>query len=127
VSTVPPIFVVVDDLLVFDSIEAAESYLEPVDVTEGERAYDSQGRLFRVRVEGSIKRGWFSVDQSRATVKLDPTETQPGHAEQLRVALGRWLGQLESSGPRQCPPRRPRAPLAEIFGKIHGAPPQNEQ
>lgn len=48
----PPVFVWSDDLLVFESAEAAGRYLEPVDVREAsDEAFDARGRVLRVSVE----------------------------------------------------------------------------
>jgi hypothetical protein len=91
----PPIFVHTDDLLVFPSVEAAESYLEPVDVEPTDRGYDSEGRLLRVGVRGEVRRGAIGVDQSSARVELCLAEDTPGHVDELRAALVTWLEQVE--------------------------------
>jgi hypothetical protein len=91
----PPIFVRADDLHIFDSVEEAESWMEPVDVEPGEVAYDAEGRLFHVVVRGVVKESGFSIDQSGARVELVRVEAQPGHAEDLRRVLVEWLGRVE--------------------------------
>jgi hypothetical protein len=91
----PPIFVRSDDFLVFPSVEAAESFLEPVDVEPTDRGYDSEGRLIRVGVRGEVRRGGIGIDQSGARVELSLAEDAPGHADELRAALVTWLEQVE--------------------------------
>jgi hypothetical protein len=95
VPITPPIFVHGDDLLTFESVEEAESYLEPVDVHPDEQGYDSEGRLLEVVVRGEVRRGWISIDQSHARVELVPAEEVPSHAEELRAVLGDWLARVE--------------------------------
>lgn len=91
----PPIFVRSDGLLVFPSVEAAESFLEPADVEPTDRGYDSEGRLLRVGVRGQVRRGGIGLDQSGARVELRLAEETPGHADELRAALATWLEQVE--------------------------------
>jgi hypothetical protein len=91
----PPIFVYADDLYIFDSVEEAESYLEPVDVEPGEVAYDAEGRLLQVVVRGKVRRSGLGIDQRGAHVELVPVEDEPRHAEELRQALVAWVRRAE--------------------------------
>jgi hypothetical protein len=91
----PPIFICADDLYAFRSVEAAESYLEPVDVDPGERGFDSEGRLLNVLVRGEVKQGWLGIDQRQARVEIVLAEPNPTHAEELRARLGAWLGLVD--------------------------------
>lgn len=91
VPITPPIFVVSSDVEVFSSKEDAESYLEPVGVPPDERGYDAEGRLLRVLVRGEVRRGRWSIDQSRARVELVLAEEEPTHRDELRTHLAEWL------------------------------------
>jgi hypothetical protein len=92
----PPVFVCSDDVYVFTSKEDAESFLEPEDVEPDEHGYDAEGRLLRVVVRGEVRRGRWSVDQSRARVELVPAEEAASHAEELRTVLVDWLRRADS-------------------------------
>jgi hypothetical protein len=76
----PPFFLVYDgDVLVFDSMESAENYAEPVDVANSEfLAYDAEGRL--------IKFAW-----TERCVHFSQVEAEPNHAQQLEFALRNFL------------------------------------
>ncbi len=91
----PPIFLHADDLYIFDSVQEAESCLEPADVEPGEVAYDVEGRLLRVVVRDEVHRSGCSIDQSRARVEWVLVEDQPTRAEELRRVLVEWLGRVE--------------------------------
>lgn len=88
-----------DDLLIFETLAHAESWIEPVDVSPDDRAWDAEGRALSVRVRGEIKRGWIAIDQHKARVEIVATEDDPTHAEELRTELVAWLGQVEGSTP----------------------------
>ena len=75
------------DLSIFEAVEDAENYVEPIDVTSGDLvAYDSEGRLLRGRV---VKKGFL-----RRGVKLEPAETEPLHAAVLRERVIGFLAKL---------------------------------
>jgi hypothetical protein len=64
------------DVLIFDSVEKAERYIEPIDVLNGEYvAYDSEGRLLHPIIESPFK------------VVLMPAEGEAGHAQELHEVL----------------------------------------
>jgi hypothetical protein len=74
------------DVLVFESVEKAESFLEPIDVINDDViAYDGEGRLLTFSIETGI---WFD------RVVLHSAEKEPNHAPELRHALVRFLSQL---------------------------------
>lgn len=77
----PPI--IVDEqgtAIVFESIEGAERYLEPIDVRNNEYvAYDSEGRLLR-----------FLPTSPRITIEA--AELDPRHSTEVRELLIRLLG-----------------------------------
>jgi hypothetical protein len=92
----PPIFIVSDDLYILPSVGLAESWLEPIDVEPGQRGYDAEGRLLHVVVRGGVR------------VEIVPAEESPGHAEELRAALSKWLAEVEAA------PHHLTAPLSEL-------------
>ena len=83
----PPIFVVdAGDVLIFDSVEKAERYLEPIDFKHGGcPIYDSEGRL----IKGEVTTHWF-IER----VKLKAVDTEPQHQAALREALIDFLKQV---------------------------------
>ena len=71
------------DLLVFDSKEAAEGYLEAIDVANGEYVgYDSEGRLLRL------------VPAWPHSTTIMEGEPEPNHKEELRSTLMKFFSQL---------------------------------
>jgi hypothetical protein len=75
------------DILMFESVEAAELSLEAIDVENDEYvAYDSEGRLLKLGVE-RIKRGSgiFAVWLDKVVISC--IETEPNHADDLRRIL----------------------------------------
>lgn len=76
----PPI--IVDEtgpIYVFQSVEAAERYLEPIDVAKNRYvAFDSQGRLLRLQA-------------TSPRVTIEAAEEYPNHAETLRQLLVKFL------------------------------------
>jgi hypothetical protein len=65
----PPIFVwEPNDLMAFDSVEAAERFVEPFDADEGE-VYDSDGRRLRFEVLGGDV--FLVADEERASHQGD--------------------------------------------------------
>jgi hypothetical protein len=105
------------DISIFEAVEDAESYVEPIDVTSGDLvAYDSEGRLLRGQV---VKRGFL-----RRGVRLEPAEIEPFHAATLREVLigflvklgeprdlleGKSLDGLIASGLRRLDPAKRKA------------------
>jgi hypothetical protein len=91
--------VIVDDhgdVDFFASVEDAELYLEPWAVEEGFTAYDSEGRLLEIRVEGRESPDLFGLIRSKVDhVRIEAVEDEPHHAPQLRATL---LTFLERSG-----------------------------
>src|SRR5918999_6355952 len=91
--------VIVDDhgdVDFFASVEDAELYLEPWAVEEGFTAYDSEGRLLELRVEGRESPVLFGLWKTVVDdVVIEAVEDQPNHAPQLRATL---LTFLESTG-----------------------------
>ena len=114
------------DVLVFDTVALAASYMEPVDVRNGEWvAFDSEGRLLTVEVEPK--------GRHERTV-LKPGEGIPDHASILRNTLVRYLlrTRLAAPGMEQMSlrqlidlmplkrERQKRTDLREIFGTKTG-------
>lgn len=77
----PPIIIYDNgDLLIFESIEKAESYLEPIDI-DIYTAYDCEGHLL------------FLIEQGeRVTIRL--AETEPNHVNELRHVLIDFLSRI---------------------------------
>jgi hypothetical protein len=64
------------DVLIFETVEKAERYIEPIDIDNNEYiAYDSEGRLLRLIV------------RSRNRVHIEATEAEPNHADEVRKIL----------------------------------------
>jgi hypothetical protein len=79
------------DVLVFETVALAESYMEPVDVRNGDYVvFDSEGRLLAVAVE---RKG-----RHDRTV-LRPGEAIPAHASVLRETLLRFLAKTRLAAP----------------------------
>ena len=90
--------VIVDDhgdVDFFASVEDAELYLEPWAVEEGFTAYDSEGRLLELRVEGRESPVLFGLIRSKIDhVVLEAVEDEPNHAPQLRATLLTFLNRI---------------------------------
>ena len=84
----PPIIVDESgDTDVFDSIEAAAIYLEPIDVEDNIFvAFDSTGRLLRLL-------------PTTPQITIEAAEEVPNHAERLRELLIKFLNDCRSSEP----------------------------
>jgi hypothetical protein len=68
------------DVSVFESVEDAEHYIEPIDVANNEYVgYDSEGRLLQLTV----------TDANRVNIRS--AESVPRHAAELRKALTWFL------------------------------------
>ena len=87
--------VIVDDngdLDFFASIEDAELYLEPWAVEEEFTAYDSEGRLLKLKVERRESPILFGLWKTSVDdVVIEAVEDQPNHAPQLRATLLTFL------------------------------------
>lgn len=84
----PPVFVFWDELLTFDSVEAAELFLEPWCCEERLTAYDREGQLLQI-APGNPRRGG---------VRITGTEALPRKAE-LIERLRSWLLWVAESEP----------------------------
>jgi hypothetical protein len=79
------------DVLVFDTVAAAESYMEPVDVRNDEYiVFDSEGRFLTPSVE-SARRGERTL--------LKDAEPTPAHASEARKTLLQVLMRSSRSAP----------------------------
>jgi hypothetical protein len=67
------------DLSFFATKEAAESYMEAIDVSNGVYVgYDSEGRILNIRPKGQNS-------------EIEVAEESPSHTEELCTLLSRWL------------------------------------
>jgi hypothetical protein len=74
------------DVLVFDSIEYAEHYIEPIDVINNEYVgYDSEGRLLELLVTDGTH------------VSMRAAECAPNHSDDLRKMLIHFLESMGES------------------------------
>lgn len=72
------------DLLIFNTIESAQGYLEPIDVRSNEYVvYDSEGRLLRAL-----------ASSDSGPVTIEDAEKVPTHQTALRGALISFLSQV---------------------------------
>lgn len=87
----PPI--IVDDngdMVIFESLDEAQKYIEPTDVDSGDcLAFDSEGRLLRAEV---VTRALIL-----RRVRLQPAEQEPTHAGLLRSRLVEFFERLGHS------------------------------
>jgi hypothetical protein len=75
----PPIFYNdTGDVSVHESVEHLSGWLEAPDLDADEKAWDSAGRLLRIKAVGNF-------------VSIEPAEEIPTHAEELRQLLVEWL------------------------------------
>ena len=99
---IPPIVTVDgEDVWVSQTARAAELAVEPEDVLNGiYTAYDSTGRLLRLRAEPEpsrcietkgIRHLLRGICGPRLEVRLEEAEAQPQHASELAAALSRFL------------------------------------
>ena len=90
--------VIVDDngdVDFFASVEDAELYLEPWAAEVGFTAYDSEGRLLDIRVEGRDSPSFFGLIRSKVDhVLIEAVEDEPNHAPQLRATLLTFLNRI---------------------------------
>jgi len=94
----PPVIVDTgSELLLFRSVEAAERYLEPIDVENGEypAAYDSQGQLLELGIVRSPTSHLFGLVQGTSEhVRIRPVAGPREHAQELAARLRAYLGTL---------------------------------
>ena len=88
---VPPIFLVSDDVRSFDSIELMVRCVEPWDVTEDVRAFDSTGRRLRIRGTG-VRRTRWTVGGGETWVDFDASG-EPA-ADELADVLRDYVDRL---------------------------------
>ena len=99
------------DLCVFETVAQAESYMEPVDVRNGEYVvFDSEGRLL-VPVVAS--------NGNRERTVLKSAESVPAHEKALRDALVRFLAKTRSASP--SPEKMSLAQLLDLMPRQRGA------
>lgn len=84
------------DVLVFESLAKAESYLEPIDIRNGEyTVFDSEGRLLKQSVIRDLK--------GREKVAIILEQDGRRESEKLKTILIQFLSQvLESSQPLEA-------------------------
>lgn len=93
----PPIIVDSQgDLLLFESVEKAERYLEPIDI-EGELVpiFDSEGRRLVARIVPD-KIGWWG---QTAKVTLSLAEEEAANETDLRMLLIEFLNKVRAESP----------------------------
>ncbi len=89
-SIKPPVFTwEPNDLCMFTLIEDAESYMEPIDVTNGvyDATFDAEGRRLRPIVRKKSPR-WWGVPEF---VQIETLEALPTGADELRNILLTFL------------------------------------
>lgn len=94
-----PIIVIRDDLEIFDSVSAAERYLEPADVrTRDTACYDRNGRVLVAEIVAR-RRLIFAYD---AVVLSDviPQKNNAGELRQLLLEYLRRLGKCDADDAR---------------------------
>jgi hypothetical protein len=91
---VPPLVLVAeDDLLFFRSAAHLEAYVEAIDVANGEygSCWDAEGRLLKLRVEGTQAAILRVVPYRRDVVRVEMVEERPSHQADLHFALLRYV------------------------------------
>jgi hypothetical protein len=93
----PPI--VVDarsELLFFRTADAAQGYVEEIDIENGEYGdcWDSEGRLLRLEIEVREERILGMLKTKFQRPVLRELESEPTHRDQLRAALIAFLERL---------------------------------
>ncbi len=90
------------DILVFASVEEAESYLEPWAAKQGIAVYDAEGRLVRL-----VRRG--------PRVRVAPGDSIPWHSEVLRDRLVSYLSRIGEERTKRSNQWLIDAPLSELI------------
>lgn len=76
------------DLLIFDTLESAETYLEPIDILNHEYVgYDAEGCLLSF----SVYENQLSIDK----VIVSLAEQEPTHQAELKEKLNKFLKYLQ--------------------------------
>ena len=76
---------------VFETVEKAECYLEPIDVINKEFVgYDGEGRLLDISVTGDEKKPMY-----HRKIIIKTGEEEPNHSSDLREVLTRFLSYLQ--------------------------------
>ena len=72
-----------NNLYIFDSLEGAKRFAEPIDIINNEyKAYDAKGRLLRLEVQNNGK---------KQMIVLEPLEEIPTHQTELFNVLKQFL------------------------------------
>lgn len=81
------------DLLVFNSIGAAERELAPADIREGHYpvAYDADGRKLRIEIRVHHRKILGLIPEVKEQVVVTPVEHIPTHEQSLRAFLLRFI------------------------------------
>lgn len=113
-----PIVIVGDDINMFDSLAAAQAYVEPPNVINGGKAgYDSTGRAIVSLVErrscGELRDALFGLAK-RVRLELSPDEPDP---EKLRSALVQYLNRVR--GGRALAPVGANMTLQEVIAAAY--------
>jgi len=92
----PPIFIDDQgDVLIFDSLMRAESYLEPSDVKCGRIAiFDSEGRILHPSVHEVNQKIAFFWTRTCERIVLEPLEGGAKHPMKLRSLLVDFLSKI---------------------------------
>ena len=119
----PPIIVVCDDTYVFETLSAAEDYIEPVDADDCTAAYDSEGRSLRLlgTLYWEQSRDQSSAHNKPSTLKerlaqflkgayeappwtkIVPAEADPTHADEAASALRNLLISVNEPSGKKWP------------------------
>lgn len=99
----PPIFVFDDTVDAFPSVEAMTQYVEPWDVAETTKAFDSTGRVVALRSEGVVRTRWTVGDRNARTFVDEAASGEP-QPNELAALLRDHLEGLGSES----------SPLAEL-------------
>jgi hypothetical protein len=101
-----PIIAESDDVDIFESVQAAEAYLEPPDVRSGIRLYDRDSRPIRASI---VQSGRFFGSEHVQLVEIE--ESAPA-ADEVRALLTRFL-----SGIKQLPEGQDSLSLDELWNR----------
>ena len=115
----PSIIATAAELLIFRSAEAAEGYLEPIDVQDGEyvAAWDSTGRPLALTVVAVPGRSWFG----RFTSGRDAVSVQLASVEPDEAGLrDRIISDFERRGDAPPPADAPLATYLEALVARNG-------
>jgi hypothetical protein len=114
----PPIIIDTDDLAMFDSLAAAEAYLEPPDVPDGAPVgFDATGRRILSRIERTSRGGFADrLFGPRERVRLELSPSVPDPAA-LRVALIQYVNRVREG--REQLPLSEAAALPEVLAAAY--------